>query len=1245
MKSNLPLLLTCLLALALPLQSATREEQWQQVESAIQAGQPQTAIEALQPIIEGALADEAHAEAVKAIARRIILEGNIQGNKPEEKIRLMEAEITAAPDEMKPVLQTLLAHWYWHYFQNNRWRFMQRTATSEPPGEDFTTWDLRRLFAEIDTHFQASLSNEGFLKGTAVAEWDDLLEAGTLPDDHRPTLYDFLAHEALAFYSAGEQVAMQPEEPFEVPADGPIFGTVDAFLNWEPAGPTEGTVAPALRALTLYQALLRFHQEDDNPTAFIDVDIARLVWGSNVAFGETQQARFREALERIVNQWADHPLSAIARFHWAASVRGEDDLVRAREIALRGAEIFPESDGGRMCRNLVTEIEAKSFEVISERVWNEPWPAIRVRYRNLTNLHFRAVPYEWEDFLDSRRNRPRNLGQQERRLVLDRPVAKSWSVTLPSTPDYQERIEKLVAPDDLEAGFYFIVASHDSEFRDTDNQVKFTDVWVSELALIIRPRAGQIEGFLLEADSGRPLPGAEVMAWQLDNQGNRVARPALDTDEHGFFSIREDTNRGWLIRVRHEGRELASEQEYASHWREHDIDRRQTVFFTDRSIYRPGQTIQYKGICLEVDTARDNYQTLAGRAVTVAFVDPNNNEIARREHRCNGFGSFSGSFTAPRDRVTGAMRIYVVNGPQGATHLSVEEYKRPKFEVTLDAPKEAPRLDETVALSGKAMSYTGAPVDGARVRYRVVREVRWPYWWGWHHRWRTRGVSESQEIAHGFTETDVNGAFTIEFQARPDPKVPEEEGVSFSFAVHADVTDTAGETRSDQRRLQAGFVALSARIDAEEWQTPDEPVRVRVSTTTLDGEPQRAEGVIKVHRLEEPQTVHRPYVGEISSYWPGPGPDDPDLSNPEFWPLGEMVAEQGFTTAGNGLATNSFELDVGAYRAVMETRDRFGESLIVRHQLLVVDPAADDLDVKVPHLLTAPKWSVEPGEEFVALWGTGYEEGRAFVEIEHRHQFMTRFRTGAGGTQQRIVVPVTEAMRGGFTVHVTYVRENRAYLERRHVDVPWSNKNLDLRWEHFTSKLEPAVKETWTAVVSGPDADKAAAEMVATLYDASLDAFQPHRWMERFGFFRRDYTTAQPDFQNGTAHFVWMMGRWADRRVTVSRAYRHFPRDLIANIWGYQFLSQRRFGAGTDQLALTEGVLPAAPAAAETMMAADAGARLGMATRGVEMVADGVEKAGEQAPEYRPNLDQITARKNLDETAFFFPQLTSDSNG
>jgi hypothetical protein len=1091
-----------------------------------------------------------------------------------------------------------------------------------------------------------------------VSAFDDLLEKGTMPDPYRPTLFDFAAHEALKFYTSGEQAGAKPEDAFELAADTPALDGADKFLAWHDTfRAKEFPDSPILKALDLYGQLMAFHKNDPDPTAFADADLDRLHYAYNTAFGDDKSARFKAALAAFVDRWADHEVSAMALWHWAEVVRSEGGFAEARRLAQRGVNAHRDSVGGRQCRNLIADIEARSSAISTERVWNQPLPKITLRYRNLTNAWFRVVAWDWNDFLDRQHRRPENLSDAERRELLARAPVLEWSAQLPPTPDFKERLEELPAPAQLKKGHYFLVASHNAGFSEEDNQVNYTPFWVSDLALVVRPRQGRVDGFVLNALSGEPLAAAELQGWYLDNNGSRVAVPKVETDELGFFSLTPQGDnrwRGYLLRARHGGDEIGSLQEYRAAEPGRQRSQEQTLFFTDRSLYRPGQTISYKGILLRVDAERNDYQLLKGRRLTALFLDPNGKEIAKTEHVCNDYGSFSGSFTAPRDRVMGRYQIGAING---RAWFNIEEYKRPKFQATLDAPKTAPRLNDPVNLQGKAESYTGAAVDGAQVKWRVVREVRFPWWcwWGW------RGVrgNASQEIAHGTARTETDGTFKIAFTAKPDLSVSPTNEPTFYFTVNADVTDPAGETRSAQRGLHVGYTALQVNITAEDWQTDAKPVELSLKSATLDDEPQKAEGSLKVHRLKEPAQVPRAALGgEVFDLDDDGVADRGDPADPNTWPLGEMIGERGWTTDAEGNAKLEFKLGVGFYRAMLETQDRFGKKVTARLGLRVLAPDAPKLALKVPNIVAAPKWQVEAGEEFLALWGTGYDEGRAFIEIEHRLKPIQRFWTSPGPTQQQIKQAVTEAMRGGFQVHVTQVRENRAYLSSHRVDVPWGNKNLELKWEHFTSKLEPGQKETWTLQIRNPkpetrNAEKSVAEMVAALYDESLDQYLPHDWMRRFGFFYQDYSDSYAGFENSLRPLQSLFSSWRSDHMSVEIRYREFPRDLVENFWGYGFLdSQRRFG-------LTRGVAKASMEMRAQLMLADAPAPMAVAETapaqakpaGLEMTfTSGImareDKAGGAgAAPKAPDLSQVTARKNLNETAFFFPQLLADSNG
>src|SRR5208282_1974391 len=205
---------------------------------------------------------------------------------------------------------------------------------------------------EIDRHFQQSLAPGKILQATPISAWDDLIEKGTMPESYRPTLYDFIAHEALEFYTSGEQAAAKSEDAFELAAASPIFLPAGEFLPWVDrlAGDTN---APAVKALRLYRDVMRFHQSDPAPRlAFAAADLERLTWGWNAAFGEDKNARYKAALEAFIGSQADFDISVLAIEREARVLQQEGDLVAAHELAGRGAKLFPNSPGGKLCLNL-----------------------------------------------------------------------------------------------------------------------------------------------------------------------------------------------------------------------------------------------------------------------------------------------------------------------------------------------------------------------------------------------------------------------------------------------------------------------------------------------------------------------------------------------------------------------------------------------------------------------------------------------------------------------------------------------------------------------------------------------------------------------------------------------------------------------------------------------------------------------------------------------------------------------------
>ena len=1238
------------------------DSSWKKVRAAMDKGLPKTAVKELTPLIEKALAEKNYDQAVRGITTRVVLEANIQGSQPAERVTRLESEIAKAPDEIKPVLEAVLAHWYWHYFQQNRWRFAGRTVVDSPDtdDEDFTTWDLKRILDEIDKHFEAALAAAPQLKQIAAADYDEFLEKGTVGDDYRPTLYDVVAESAIQFYAAGEQAGSLSQDAFVLSADSPIFDSMQQFLTWEPSSSDQSNgLSVTLKAISLYQDLLRFHQDDANKTARLDWDLARLRFGFNKAVGEEKDDRYKASLQRFSKRNADHQISARAKHQLAEQLSENGDLVAAHQIASEALTQFPDSVGGRRCHNLIETIEQVSVGVHTERVWTKPMPSIDVSYKNIEKIHFRLISLDYVNFLKSRKYQPTQFNQNEVNELLKQTPIRAWSVDLPPTDDYQQRTEQTEIPveaiAELPLGSYLLLASEQEDFRTQTNNISITEVWRSDLALVMRRHSdgSQIDGVVVDANSGQPIRGAKVEVWRRQNQGFFQRSESLATDVRGFFSPPKSALHQLRLLVKRGKDSLGTANPYYQGQRPnrsaHNHSR--TLFFTDRAIYRPGQTIQFKGICYWSDTDANDYRTLPGKKLTVVFTDSNGQEIEKRSVRTNDYGSFSASVTAPKDRLMGQMSLRIDSGPRGSTLIRVEEYKRPKFRVEIESPSDPVKLGDQVTVNGKATAYTGVPIDGAKVSYRVVRSVRYAPWWYWRCWWMPVAPSPDQEIAIGNTTTDSLGQFDIGFKARPDESVSKESEPTFTYRIYADVTDTTGETRSDETSLDLRYSAIAATLSVDQFLTTDDPVSLMVSVDGLFGGGSKATGSVKVYRLKQPDWVVRSPIAGRHFQHPAAvsQPAKPDPANPSSWELGEMVAELPYETTAAGKASVVAELDAGLYRGVLDADDGNGNQATAYAQIQVIDADEKKFGIKVPFVLAHATGSTSPGETFRAIWGSGYDNVRVYVEVVHRDEVLQAFWTDGSQTQGVIEVPIDESMRGGVTLRTTMVRENRIYQRSHLIEVPWTNKKLDIKWERFVSKLQPGAKETWTAIIqsSGDDstddeASAAIAEMVATLYDASLDAFMPHSFGNLSNLFRRNSNNVYSTFENQLQTLQVLRSYRRRDRQKETLTYWHFPAELTRNVWWYGRSRMRRNGV-MPMAAATMG-MSGAPQSKGAFSEDFAMESESMMTNEAAGSGEG-DKPGGGQPKIEVDLDNVSARQNLNETAFFFPQMVSDKDG
>lgn len=1267
-----------------PARGEDRAVLWHQVSDARKANLPATACRLLDSLIPQCVAEGAYAEGVKAAALKAVLEGEIQGGLPEEVTTRLERAIGSSPPEMAPMLHAILAHWRLQYLQENYYRLLNRTPTGDPPGGDPATWDITRIFAEIDRELALALSDRERIQAAPIALFSDVLKTGNVPDVYRPTLFDFLCNDALTFYTSGTLVTARQAKPCDLPADGPILAPAGEFLGWSVSA--EDTTAASYRAVRIFQELLRFHANDRDRRAWFDADLERLAFGHAVATGDPEEKfdRYRDALLNIREASDDPEIGAKAAFLLASALRRRDESVEARRWAGRGAASAGGTIHGARCTELVRQIDSKSASIETERTWNVD-PEIQVRYRNIDAVYFRLIPVPPDHRLDpplgSRLGRSRSNRNTPAfpDSLLAIPPAYEWQADLPRTTDFRDGAANVAAPSDLKPGRYYLVSSHRADFGPEDNEVSVADVWVTRLALVLRSSdgPGEVAGLVLDAVSGDPVNSATVRMRDSAPESLDTWRSGV-TDPDGLFSIPEDAPASRLFHLRHGDQELVAEsnvrrrlEDFAGPTRrgsagpgggrpipggrggsgdarshgERESAVYRTFFFIDRSIYRPGQILRYKGICTLSDADAGTYAAAVGETLTVVLLDANLQEVAR-EHQCsNEYGSFSGRFTLPEGRLTGWMRIEAVGTVPGSAGIDVEEYKRPTFQVSLRPPREIPRLGETVEVSGMVESYTGDAVNGATVRYTVLRTIGYPFRiYQPVRRWSPS--SESQEVARGSFVTRGDGSFVVAFPTRADPRDLEDDEPVYRYEVSAEVTDQAGETKTAVQRVSVGYTAVRASLWCGRWQNVDQPVRLEVRTRTLDGDPRAGTGDVLVYRLKQPARVHRPRILENrgrrqlrTGEWSN-SESPPDLSNPDTWPRGGIVHKARFTTDEDGHAAVLVPLPLGEYRAVVRIHDRRGRKVTDTQRIRVIDPSATRLSIPVPAILDAPGDPVQPGEVYSAVWGSGYERARALVEVLGQDSVLQRYWTAPERTQVEIRQDVTERMRGGFTIRVTMIRENRPFLGSVRADVPWDNKELRIRWEHFTSELKPGARETWTAVVCGPDSLPAPAEMVAELYDASLDAFAHHSWPS-LDLFRRAGHPDPSRFDNAPQSLQPVRGRWAEFLMAPRPIYPAFAPDLLAMSHigpiAEHFSPQAGIVARADGLYMRGG-------RSEEVRDALAAPDLAFVDEPVESALPAASREEGSGASSGP-LDRTVPRRNLDETALFLPHLRSGPDG
>ncbi len=1223
---------------------------WKRVDSLDEKGLRRSAYDLSVRIFTLAKSEGNSAQLVKAMIHRLKFQDYTEEDAMLKNIRDLETETGLSKFPERVLLHSMLAEMYWRYYENNRYRFLERSQTVGVDEKDPATWDLGKIVRTCLNYYSASLSENSSTKKIPIHIFDSVLIVGKPQEarNFRSTLYDFLAHRALDFYMNTETGLTKPADRFSlnVPA---FLNNAEEFVKLD--FPKTDTSDFKYKTCLLFQEAIAFHLTDSDPGALIDVDMKRLSFIKSSMNLLQKDSLYENALNQLATRYRSHAISTEVLYELAAlyEQRGnlynpeisdvhKWDLQKAIEYCDAAVSQHPGSRGASLAENMKARLNMTSVSFITENV--NPMGRVfraRVEYKNTTKLFCRVIR-------DTRDISFAEHGYNDElfiRKIIEGEVLKSWTVDLPVDTDLQNQSVEIAIPS-LDFGKYILMISDQEQFIIEKSMYAYGSFRISDMSLLSRILTnGAYEFFVLDRISGEPLNRVSVEATsfiynRLTSVYDTVIIGNYLSDKSGRFEIppHKESGRNFNLKVI-SGKDILFLNEgfyqYNSGRRQPQVAER-TAFFTDRSIYRPGQLIYFKALLLQVEDGypgiKPNYTT------TVQFFDVNGQLISEQKLKSNEYGTIQGEFTAPQGVLNGIMQI---RNSSGAVGLSIEEYKRPRFETIFEPVKGTYRVNEKVTISGSAKTYSGVAVDGATVRYRVSRIANFPPWCFWY-----RGLypqSPAQELLSGESTTDGSGNFSFSFVAQADESIAKKYQPVFNYEISADVTDLNGETRSSRTILRAGYTSMELSTDIPEVFDFIKKGKYKIVAKNFSGNHVPAKVALTIYKMKEPERLLR------SRKWARA--DKRIYTEAEYinkFPLDVYDREDDFLFREKQMKVWSGELNTatdsilnffteewgqGFYLMEGNTMDSFGEEVKLIHYFTICHsesrtPARNE--ISRVHVL---KDNAEPGDSDEVLISTSASNVFVLLQTIVRNEIKSSEWIRLSKEQRIIRIPVKEEYRGNFSLAITMVKESRVFRENILLKVPWTTKDLSVEYSTFRSTLEPGKKEEWRLKLKDQSGGLLNAELLASMYDASLDAFKPHNW--KTGFYNSyGVFSSINDHGFSLTNSRYFSTRLFEMREIESRTYDEL------NWFDYIYSGFNPYVRGGREM-LSEYSL--------NSIQDKSAPPLDMAS-GATMKMEEPQATQEDVPDLilKEENKQVEFRKNLRETAFFYPQVHAQAD-
>ena len=1034
-------------------------------------------------------------------------------------------------------------------------------------------------------YLQASLKDKDRLLLIPVEKLRPMVRVGEASKRYfRDNLYNLLARRAIQIMQQYRwQAAAKANQTNSLPAD---MTDMDQFVTYQfvPVSDCDLTAA----VMQTYQSLLKAYDTETEREGWLLTGVDALNYLYRNFSGNFSNDVCQQELRKWIHTYPAVKTVPEAYLALAQFLQYQNNQVERLRIVREGIAGYPRYEGINQLKNIEKEILNASLSLEIATAYPGEQQSVKVNYKNLTGITLQLYKVNLPVTSAVLQNRTTHFESKYARLQ------REEHFSLKPTTDYLN-VDTTLTIQAPQAGIYFLKAVPDGKKGVSDG----TLMNVTALKTIYRPLPdGTLELVVVDAVSGQPVSEAEVTIY-TEKGGGYSPQQTYQADKQGTLKLDFlNSNKYWYNAHTAADNAMPILNLWKNDYYYKESKRKEVLqLFTDRSIYRPGQTVYVSGLAYEME--KDSTRVLADKKYTVSLYDANNNETGKVEVRTNGFGSFSGQFVLPSPCLTG---YFSLRAADTSVSFKVEEYKRPTFDVTFEPVKVEYQVGDSIEVVGMAKTFAGAPVQNARVHYNISRSYAWV--------WRFMGRGSARW--EGEAMTDADGKFSVPVHFEIDSDRRESPLWYYTYNIQADVTDGAGETQQANLSLPLGSTSMVLNMD----NLPDNLVKekkleIKLTAMNLSGEPVDTPVTYQVVEMEEQKDGQEKEGRKVLT--------------------GTVEANKSFVPEA------IYALPSGNYRLKLSAKDTQGRECTASKNFLLFS-----LNNKRPPFVITD-WFYQDGLEFDAASpatvyiGSSEKNVYLLYDVFAGNKRLESKRIELSDSVVSFRFPYKKEYGDGILVSMAFVKDGRLYSHNARIMKPAPEKKLQLKWTTFRDKLRPGQQEEWKLTVLYPDGSPAEAEMLATMYDASLDKI---------------YSAHKLDF-GVDFHYVVPLTYWNTSYMRNAYLYVDFPlkrlravpleySELIIPSTGRMEAMVVGYG-GSPRATLAGALKIRGRSAANAVMNQEAVTDMVLQEEMVETSAQ--EKVEMGSSEELAETGDIQIRENFAETAFFYPQLRTNEKG